>query len=286
LGLRKQKWESIHIPIAIITVSFIVHSVVHTTITSCAFGLGFAAFFVLGQSLRERVSYALYIIGTTEAIWLLVDDILRPSTWHGGALEVAHLSAFIITIAIALAPTERLRIALILVGAPSILLSGTEEGIALLVALMVAYVNRTTIIWLASVMLVSFLISLITGHFDATHPNLIDLGERTSSIESVSNGRWHVIANSIDWSLLTGSGWSWHVVASKTVHIVPLLIATQLGIAAAVSWLYLVIKCTKHNIGAMLVILTASFVDHYLWTFLFIETPIILGSVWQSRPQR
>jgi len=88
------------------------------------------------------------------------------------------------------------------------------------------------------------------------------------NIDEALTGRWHVIKKAMNNLQPLGEGLSITEYSSDTVHNVPLVIVQQLGIVAALAWLFVSISClvkTKWKY-AWVAVLALSVFDHYMWT--------------------
>ncbi|MBA7498668.1 hypothetical protein ES704_01405 [subsurface metagenome] len=88
------------------------------------------------------------------------------------------------------------------------------------------------------------------------------------NIDEALTGRWHVIKRAMNNLRPLGEGLSITEYSTDTVHNVPLVIVQQLGIAAALAWLFVSISClvkTKWKY-AWVAVLALSVFDHYIWT--------------------
>ncbi len=87
-------------------------------------------------------------------------------------------------------------------------------------------------------------------------------------LNAMTSQRWEVYVEAIKRFNFIGYGYSLDLSQGRNIHNVPLMIMHQIGILAAISWLWLSVYCavkTKWHY-AWLALLAMCVFDHYIWT--------------------
>ena len=123
------------------------------------------------------------------------------------------------------------------------------------------------IIWLLS----GNLIPLYKGNNNLVILYEVVIGKVPITMEimnTMTSQRWEVYIEAIERFNFIGYGYSLELSQGRNIHNVPLNIMDQIGILAAISWVWLSVYCaikTKWHY-AWIAILAMSVWDHYLWT--------------------
>ena len=159
------------------------------------------------------------------------------------------------------------------VGVPAIILSRSEEGMILLALITGIYLWRRY--WNHKLLLILPTIALVSA---IVLPNL----DRFESLDALTTHRQVAY---VEWfqegNLWYGDGWNYDT-TRETIHNAPLKLSSQYGLIAGFSWLGIFFwalwryRATKW-FYCFLVVLGASMIDHYLWTYMLIWPFLILG---------
>lgn len=285
------KWA--WIPLALIWLSAFAHLCWHGDYQGLCFCTWICALYLLGRQIGVKtwkfviwgaVAASLFIIVTRLSIFLAhtypIGDYDSYNYFHNTFWKPHHLVTLLIVAGLILSKDWMVWG----LGITAIALSGSEEGmIALVIVIAVVLLKmwlagrRNQVLGLLGVCAAIALILLFSGYSSAAFPNLTL--SRFTSLESVSHLRTKPILDLLrsgDWILGTGFTWT---VMWDTPHMVILKIASQFGIIAGLSWLFMMAAGffrTKYKV-LILVLLWFSVVDHSLWTELAIWSPMVIG---------
>lgn len=238
------------------------------------------------EELKNRLAW-LAIIGSAALIIHKAIDIHAVSP---GILGLYHSAAFAILIGIVCAP-KNMKMWAALIGIIAIAISGSEEGLAALVIVLLYWLftkqlDKRILLPLISLCLIAIPL-LATGWIAQVYPNLNLNRLNSGDMEILSHNRWSAYADLYlqpdVWIL--GKGWYLNSAPStditlfaqqypttplwQTIHNAPLKIATQFGIMAALAWLVIFLtalfKSNKESRAIFLVILCFAFLDHFMW---------------------
>ncbi len=89
-----------------------------------------------------------------------------------------------------------------------------------------------------------------------------------TSLNAVTSQRWEVYIEGLERFNFVGHGYSFNLMLGRNIHNVPLMIMDQVGVLAAIAWLWLSVYCaikTKWHY-AWVAVLAMGVFDHYLWS--------------------
>lgn len=288
------KW--ILIPWFIIVLSSLAHAQAHRELEDFA-GLALMTMllgvYLYARHHRQEMRYCLAWLAIAGSIALLVHRMLDQQTIYPGLLGVFHTAAFAILIGIVLAP-DRLKIPTLLLGIPAIIVSGSEEGIVILLGLTIywLFVSKSLkklliVTGLMSLAIVPLLMTDVTAN---VYPRLRE-DRFTSGLNTMSHRRWEAYVDLVDHPTvaLIGRGWQWVSVGSAdeedfiprwaTIHNAPLRAMTQFGLLAGVAWLALMLSGLRKSKSkyVFLIILGFALFDHLPWTYGLAWPFVVLG---------
>ncbi len=239
--------------------------------------------YLLARTMPDELRKWFAIFAIVGSITLITDRLSSATTIDPGIFGIFHIAAFAILVGILLAPKE-LRLWTMLLGIPAIAISGSEEGLIAIVIIGVYFILTRRISKQVTVLIGLIILLLIpllaTGWLQSVYPRL-NTERFQPSLETLSNERWSsytdlAVRPSI-W--IPGAGWYWNTIGSaeakdidpsslwKTVHNSPVRVASQFGIAAALSWLFIFLFALwkfKHNRAIFLAILCFAMLDPFM----------------------
>lgn len=228
----------------------------------------------LADPRRARVLLA--AAGLVEAVALIATHWAPGSPW-GGIYGIAHFSGFYICLAILIAPTIW-RLALMAIGVPGIIMSGSEEGLLFLGVLggiwFIRQIRRPRDLKIGAFALAVLTITLgilvPTGHFREAHGNMV--AERFDTL----NNATHYRSDNYEYtsSYLTGSGWTWDT-NGNTTHNAAWKLAGMFSVLGAFLWMLIMALGVPWQVFVFLMI--AAMVDHFLTTYLFLVPWLLVG---------
>jgi hypothetical protein len=176
------------------------------------------------------------------------------------------------------------------IAALGVLFTGAPEGYFAIVVLLIAILVRKD--WSKKLLYITIPLACIVmfaaftelSHYTYWTANLINDAPQHMAdgtyYENTFTGRIRVIGESLQDFKLFGNGYTITEFSPQTVHNVPLVIVQQVGIFAALAWLfvtfYMVIKSKWKYIW--IIIICLSIFDHYLWTQVAPWWWVILGT--------
>jgi len=171
---------------------------------------------------------------------------------------------------------------LCLVAIVGIFFVGTLEAVFILSVLGAVIIIRKDfhkrLLVISFVLVFVLLLCSFMGYMDPlynTNPNIATLSGiisggtplNTATMDALTTGRWTINMNAIRDIQFLGHGFTLNV-EKTTAHNIPLIIIDQIGVIAALAWLFVTLYClikTKWKY-MWIAILAMSVFDHYLWT--------------------
>lgn len=240
----------------------------------------------------NKIYYVLIPFIVIESIALIVIAYIDPHQYPNFLTGVCHTSAALILTGTLLLP-YKLRWYLMILSTPAIILSGSEEGLAVLVVILLLgilthkdwrfKIGIYSLILLALTVLMPY--PIISGGIKNIYPRLNNLTTEIS-IDNATHGRIAQIERGLETiktNPIIGQGWQWVYRTSNTkpIHNVPVKIASEIGILGALAWflmwLYFTIKSKNHKL-ALISLMGFALLDHFFWTYLMIWPWIIYGT--------
>lgn len=245
-------------------------------------GLSLFAVYLVARRLGKEIFYALIPFVVLGVIVSIINGILHPGQYSGGLITNYCASAgFLIFGAIVnQGKWHWLLLSLSLIG---LFFIGALEAVFIVSVMGIVIISRRDFsrqfIIVASIVMfvvgiwagLGYLLPLYEGNHNLSI--LFDLlFGRTKitheSITALTSGRWHIIIAAVQNIRLFGQGYSLSTVGGGIVHNIPLIIVHQIGLPAAIAWVFVTIYClikTKWKY-AWIAVMAMSVWDHYLWT--------------------
>ena len=246
--------------------------------------MGAALFFayVVSRSLGKDIFLMLIPFVCLGAVIAVILGILNPGVPSGGLITNYCASAGFLIFG-TLVNRGKWQWALIMVALVGVFFIGALEAVFILGILGIAVLVRRdfsrrflivsgVLVGLVGLWAVlGYLIPLYEGNQNVAALFGLFNGDSTldtSTLTTLTSGRWGVIVREMKNISFIGHGYSLSTVGGQIVHNIPLIIVHQIGPIAGIAWLFVTVYCflkTKWKY-AWIAVMAMGVFDHYLWT--------------------
>jgi len=279
--------KKIYIPLLVIAVSIGISGLINGTavvdkVAPLFMGAILFASYLVARKLGSSIFWMLIPFVIVGAVVTIVSGILSPGVSNGGMITNYCASAGFLIFG-AVVNQGRWQWALVIIALISIFFIGAVESVFILGVLGITILARrdfgkrfyiilgTTIGIIGLWATLGYLTSLYSAN-----PNLLTLHQiiigqlplNRETTELLLTGRGEIIWQSLQDIRLFGHGYFLGTVGGFNVHNIPLIIMYQVGVLAALAWLFVTIYCVvKTRLKyAWIAVMAMCVFDHYLWT--------------------
>ena len=245
-------------------------------------GIAFFGVYVISRVMKEAVFFILAPFVVIGSISIIVSGIVSPGQYTGGFITNYCASAGYLIFG-ALVYQGKWRLPLILIAGVGLFFIGALEAVFIIGVVGLAVIirrdfNRKLLYGGIAVLVLigvwaglGYLAPLYEGNNNiAVFRDLVtgQIPLNYDTMVALTTGRWTAIVDSVREVNFIGYGYSQSTVGGGIVHNMPLIILRQIGLLAAISWVFVTIYCTIKTKWKYIwfAVIAMGVFDHYLWT--------------------